>query len=159
MRVRYVLAGLSVLSACGATQAGATAGPAAWACADGAPAGTVVHRYTHAAAEAGPEREPAGDTALLCGTAGYGFRHILSRHRGDWSHTGAGDWSTLADRAVAAALGQPDRVGSRESNHTFCYSHALPDGEVTTVVIRDSDGAIITAYPGNDQCAVDDKRD
>jgi hypothetical protein len=152
VRRRFLLVGLLAVSACGASGAGATAGTGAWACAGGAPDTTVVHQYTHAPAQVGSEYLPSGGTALLCGSPGYGFRHILSRHQGDWQHTGSGDWSMLADDAVAVALGQPERVGYRASNGTFCYSHALPDGEVTTVVIRPSDGAIITAYPGTHQC-------
>jgi hypothetical protein len=152
VRGRILLVGLLAVSACGATGKGAAAGSAAWACAAGAANITVVHQYTHAPADVGAEHLPGGGTALLCGTPGYGYRHILSRHQGDWQHTGRGDWSVLADGAVALALGQPERVGFRASNDTFCYSHTLPDGEVTTVVIRPSDGAIITAYPGTHQC-------
>lgn len=157
MRRRFLLVGLLAVSACGAsgagaTGAGATAASGAWTCTGGASNTTVVHQYTHAPAQVGPEYLPGGRTALLCGSPGYGYRHILSRHRGDWQHTGNGDWTMLADGAVAVALGQPERVGYRASNDTFCYSHGLPDGEVTTVVIRPSDGAIITAYPGTHQC-------
>jgi hypothetical protein len=165
------LVGLLAVSACGPTSGGAgtggavaaedvsgsdagfTGGPGLWACADDAPVATVVRQYTHAPADVGTEHEPAGGTALLCGTPGYGYRHILARHQGDWSHVASTtDWSATADAAVAAALGQPERVGYRASNNTFCYSHGLPDGEVTTVVIRPSDGAIITAYPGTHPC-------
>ena len=125
----------------------------AWACASGQPAGAVVRQYTHASAQEGAAQLPAGGSALLCGSTGYGYRHILARHQGDWARLASGsDWSGTADRAVADALGQPERVGFRASNDTFCFSHALGDGNVTMVVVRESDGAIITAYPARHQC-------
>jgi hypothetical protein len=141
-------------AACGAPHAGAVPGVlAAWACSNGEPATTVVHQYWHAPAAVGAERLPGGGSALLCGDAGYGYRHIRSRHQGDWAQLSPGpDWSETADQAVAAALGQPERVAFRLSNDTFCYSHALGGDNVTLVVVRESDGAIITAYPARHQC-------
>jgi hypothetical protein len=141
-------------AACGAPHAGAAPeAPTTWACESGQPASAVVHQYAHASAQEGAEQLPAGGSALLCGSTGYGYRHIQARHQGDWARLASGsDWSDVADRAVAAALGQPERVGFRASNDTFCFSHALGDGNVTMVVVRESDGAIITAYPARHQC-------
>lgn len=152
--VATVTLSLVVATACGAPHAGAAPeAPATWACDNGEPAGAVVHEYTHVSAQEGTEQLPAGGSALLCGSTGYGYRHILARHRGDWARLASGsDWSDVADRAIAAALGQPEQVGFRSSNDTFCFSHALDDGHVTMVVVRESDGAIITAYPARHQC-------
>jgi hypothetical protein len=149
--------GLVGTVACGASHAGAaaavSAAPAAWTCAGAQPASAVVRQYTHAPADVGAEHLATGGSALVCGNANYGYRHILRRHQPDWARVAAGsDWSDAADRAVAAALGQPERVGYRLSNDTFCYSHTLDGGDVTLVVVRASDGEVITAYPGRHQC-------
>ena len=144
-----------VLTACGSPAAGA-AHAATWTACGGADAQThVVRQFPRVREVVAGESIPAGTTALLCGDQGYGYRHILRRHQGDWDREpgAGGDWSAAADRAIAAALRDPQRVDFRSSNDTFCYSRPLAAGrDVAIVVVRSSDGAIITAYPGTHAC-------
>jgi len=144
-----------VLTACGSPAAGA-AHAATWTACGGADAQThVVRQFPRVREVVGNESIPAGMTALLCGDEGFGYRHILRRHQQDWGREpgAGGDWSGAADRAIAAALQNPQRVDYRSSNDTFCYSRGLAAGhDVAIVVVRSSDGAIITAYPGTHPC-------
>jgi hypothetical protein len=108
----------------------------------------------------------AGGTAnLACGSASWGYRHILQRHLAEWQSNAAiagNNWRDLADLAISAALIDPDVTAYSQRNDTFCYSRLiyLADnrtgkvvGEKTpNVIVASRTKNIITAYPSNTQC-------
>lgn len=103
----------------------------------------------------------AGKSALLCGSEGWGYRHILKDHREDWEVLAAitgSNWRTFADWAINQAMRYPSSVTYRSGNDTYLYK--------TQVQIRDNRGKvrstkyikvaiarktknIITAFPSN----------
>lgn len=96
---------------------------------------------------------------LLCGTAGYGYRHIKDRHITDWENIAfmvGWNWRDMADFALEHGLDYPQRVDYRSGNDTFLYqgSFWIADSEgnvmakyCSQTAIASQDGKIITSFP------------
>jgi hypothetical protein len=97
---------------------------------------------------------------LRCGNAAWGYRHIQIRHQGEWAGLAAiegKNWRDIADMAIAKSMNSPD-VHRPMGNGKYCYSGQiyLVDkirGTIAktvqpTVIVRQRDNTIITAYPG-----------
>lgn len=96
---------------------------------------------------------------MVCGNREYGFEHIKGRHMNDWSNKAliTGDqWMNLMDYSIEAALRHPEATSNRDGK--TCYARKIwmydkRNGETTgnyfwnNVVVKDSNGDIITAYP------------
>ncbi len=120
---------------------------------------------------------PNGVSQLLCGKGGdegYGFLHIEEKHKKEWTALveealfpfGEGDWTDVADIGIRGVLSSPDETSYGKDKKTgiidrrkICFSREiylrelnenyprLKDTKTVTVIIRISDGAIITAFP------------
>lgn len=108
---------------------------------------------------------PFGNTSvLLCGTDGFGYRHVAARHRQDWQYIAAytgGNWRDLADFAIEQILRvpQPGYPRYNAKNDTWVFKAPLEirdrDGRVRdvyypNVVVAAADGKIITTFPTRD---------
>jgi hypothetical protein len=106
-----------------------------------------------------------GVSELVCGNDGYGYYHIVNRHYVEWNGKSirtSENWRDVADYAIAEALRSPQVVTFRASSNTFCYSReiylinkvtgAIVDVFHPHVVLRASDGRIITAYTSREPC-------
>ncbi|WP_328387392.1 hypothetical protein [Nocardia sp. NBC_00416] len=113
------------------------------------------------------ERKPIGTydvqggrrAFMVCGNREYGFEHIKGRHMNDWSNKAliTGDqWMDLMDYSIEAALRHPEATSSRDGK--TCYARQIwmydkRNGQTTdnyfwnNVIVKDSNGDIITAYP------------
>lgn len=125
----------------------------------------IVRTFTRVKASAGGNYIPGGTSNLACGSAAWGYRHIVKNHLSQWQSDAAiarENWRDLADFSIAAALSDPDAVSYRQSNDTFCYSRLIylvdnRTGKVIdtrkpiTVVARVTKN-IITAYPSKTGC-------
>ncbi|MEJ2862832.1 hypothetical protein [Actinomycetospora flava] len=100
-------------------------------------------------------------SALLCGTEGFGYRHVSSRHGQDWQnialYTGE-NWRDLTDFAIEQTLRVPQTGYPRHNikNDTWAFKAPLEirdgQGQVRAVyyplvVVAGGDGKIVTAYP------------
>lgn len=84
-----------------------------------------------------------GYIKMECGTdAGYGYRHIRSRHQQDWQNKMyplRANWDDFMDFATKQALASPSKTAFQGSGK-YCYT--------TPVQIRNSRGAVVkTFYP------------
>jgi hypothetical protein len=73
------------------------------------------------------QRDRRRDFALRCGDAGWGYRHILDRHRGDFERMAAGtfqNWRDVADLSLAALSSDPDVVRPAGGDQT-CRSRVI----------------------------------
>jgi hypothetical protein len=141
----------------------ASAAPAAvWAaCGASSPPEKVVRVFPRTAFVPGP----AGTSStLLCGTEGFGYRHVAARHGQDWQtvalYTG-GNWRDLADFAIEQTLRAPHPGYPRhnDKNDTWVFKAPLEirdsEGRVRdvyhpVVVVAGGDGKLITTYPTRD---------
>lgn len=96
---------------------------------------------------------------MVCGNRDYGFEHIKGRHMQDWANKGmiTGDkWMDLMDYSIEATLLHPEASSQRDGK--TCYARKIwmydkRNGEMTgnffwsNVIVKDSNGDIITAYP------------
>jgi hypothetical protein len=126
----------------------------------------LVRRFDRAQGiAAGVVPMPAGSSDLLCGTANYGFYHIVARHHVEWTQKSVKTnetWREVADYAIAEVLRSPTSVTFRPRNNTFCYSREISlidkvrgitvDVMHPNVVVRAQDGAVITAIPTRKSC-------
>ncbi|AIC72951.1 hypothetical protein D2E51_16195 [Mycobacteroides abscessus] len=108
----------------------------------------------------------SGVSTLYCGTSGYGLNHLYARHHDqDWQNKSfeggnPGNWRYLADYAIAAVLAYPQGAVYQPGNNTWMYYRQVDlitaDGKVipghsfwARVVVSNSDGKIITAFPSS----------
>jgi hypothetical protein len=121
-------------------------------------------RRTMNTTQGSPGYVPSGTTNLKCGSAKWGYRHLL-KHRAEWQTLAAYEgenWRDLADFGIAIALLDPDVVGYRRANDTYCASRMIylinkRTGQVASKkVVRVSFASVsknvITAYIGDSQC-------
>lgn len=106
-------------------------------------------------------RNPAGVAKLVCGTAGYGWRHIAQRHGQDYQNIVnkyqlGQSWQDFAKWAMSTTVGAPQSAPVNTSNNTWSYTAPIQirnkQGQVVRtysmlVAISRSDEKIITAYP------------
>ena len=101
---------------------------------------------------------------LRCGTAEYGYRHILNRHRGDFERLAFGtdqNWRDIADLSMDAISRDPD-AAKPGGNGKGCLSRVIfLRNKRTNQVVRQQtvrmyfryrDNAIITVHPRGTQC-------
>lgn len=101
---------------------------------------------------------------LRCGNAGYGYRHILDRHRTDFERLAAGtyqNWRDVADLAMDSISRDPD-AAKPAGNGKACLSRVIflrnlrtnqaVRQQIIRMFVRLSDNAIITTYPHSSQC-------
>lgn len=106
-----------------------------------------------------------GGSNLTCGSATWGYRHIVKRHLGEWETRAAvaqENWRDTADYGIHWALRDPDKITYRAANDTFCYSRKIlliddRNNEVVgsyfpKVSVARVSHRIITAYPSGSQC-------
>ncbi len=100
---------------------------------------------------------------LRCGTADYGYRHILNRHRADFERLAFGtyqNWRDIADLSMDAISRDPD-AAKPAGDGKGCLSRVIflknirtnqvVRQQVIRMIYRYRDNAIISAYPGS-QC-------
>lgn len=128
------------------------------ACGASSPAEKVVRVFPRPASNGGP---PAGTSALLCGDANNGYRHLSDGHGADWQalavYTGE-NWRDMADFAITQILAapQPGYPQFVAKNNSWRYKAPveIKDGQDQVhdmywpvVAIAAQDGKILTAYP------------
>src|SRR5262249_50988089 len=97
---------------------------------------------------------------LRCGNGAWGYRHIQGRHQSEWGGLAViegKNWRDIADMAIAKSMDSPD-IDRPMGNGKYCYSGQIylinkVRGTVEktvqpTVIVRQLDNTIITAYPG-----------
>jgi hypothetical protein len=107
----------------------------------------------------------AGQAHLVCGNAGYSYRHILKGHRRDWEYDAClvgSNWRDHADWAIEATLRDPQVVTYRSQNDSYCYSRAIQlwdkankryhGDRIIVVPVYASSLRIVTAFPNNEYC-------
>jgi hypothetical protein len=124
------------------------AGAAGSVCGADAPASALVRSYPRA----GVVGLPAGRSALYCGNARFGWRHLAARHAADWRQVkppvaaGASGWAESADVAMRATLARPDAVRCDTARNSCAFTRDL-GGVVALVAVAREDGKVVTAYP------------
>ncbi|WP_344928112.1 hypothetical protein [Saccharopolyspora gregorii] len=117
--------------------------------------GKLVRSFDRVAGPFGPKSD------LLCGTAGFGYRHIKDRHMTQWQ-TLAGmvgsNWRDFADFAIAQILKAPEPGSPTfdQARNTWTYrspvqiidqNGVVRDTYRPFVIVAHQDTKIITAYP------------
>lgn len=98
---------------------------------------------------------------LKCGTSGWGYRHILSRHMTDWQNKAiyvGVNWREMADFAITDALQHVYSGTYNPINQTYSYRGVVElrryDGKTMhtfypRVAVSAGDYRIITAFPSS----------
>ncbi|MGW3473534.1 hypothetical protein ACWDKQ_34945 [Saccharopolyspora sp. NPDC000995] len=108
------------------------------ACGTNSPADKLVRAFPRSGAPGA-----GGASNLLCGTAGFGYRHIKDRHMADWQNLAArvgSDWRSFADFAIAEILKVPEPGFPVYNKNNDTWTYRAP------VQIRDSHGNVVDTY-------------
>lgn len=106
-------------------------------------------------------RNPNGVARLICGTSGYGWRHIAARHGQDYQNIVTKyqlgrSWNDFAMWAMSTTVGAPASAPVNPYNNTWGYTAPIQiknnKGQVVRtysmlVSVSRSDEKIITAFP------------
>jgi hypothetical protein len=108
-----------------------------------------------------PGKTPAGKSLMHCGTSGWGYRHIQSRHSQDFLNLGAlvgsSDWRSFADWMMVQALAWPAYI-EKQSTGNWLYktqvqirdrNDVIRAVKYSNVVVNPRDFGVITAYPSS----------
>jgi hypothetical protein len=112
---------------------------AIWAaCGMNDPAGKLVRAFRRNGAPGA-----GGTSKLLCGTAGFGYRHIKARHMRDWQNLAGlvgSDWRSFTDFAIEQILKAPEPGFPSYNKKNDTWTYRAP------VQIRDSNGNVVDTY-------------
>ena len=102
------------------------------------PVGKVVRTFPRNGAPGA-----GGNSNLLCGTEGFGYRHIKARHMQDWQNLAGvvgSDWRSFTDWAVEQILKAPEPGSPVYDKARDTWTYRAP------VQIRDSNGKVVDTY-------------